>query len=232
MNTKLYLIDLDAQKLEQLKGSLSEEDSEIEWFVGDVTNLEAMKEIASKCGNPDIVIANAGVGGINPGHDFSSIIDRRIMEVNYFGTANTFSAFKKQLLEKKTAYFVGVCSQASMRGLPMASSYSASKAAQSHLLESLRLDLKPMGVKVISVLPGFIKTQMTNHNDFQMPFTLTAKKSAMIILKGIEGKKKVIIFPRIMSLLSRVNYNMPNFLYDFLIPKLSGANLKKEAKIF
>ncbi|HAZ13355.1 MAG: hypothetical protein A2X86_14970 [Bdellovibrionales bacterium GWA2_49_15] len=203
----------------------------------DVRSLEGLEQLAQTLGAndlPDIVIANAGLGGINPAHAWSAEVDRRFMEVNYFGTSNLVAAFAPAMARRGSGHFVGVCSLAAMRGLPMAASYSASKAAQMTLLESIRNDLRPYGVFVSTFLPGFIKTPMADHNEFDRPFMISPEVCAEVILKGTARKISQLMFPWPMGILSLINRFLPTVIFDFLVPRLSGArsSAPKTAKIF
>ncbi len=193
----------------------------------DVTDLKAMREVAEEIlrRNPrvDVVVAAAGVGGINPARNFSLELDRKIMSVNYFGTSNTLIPYVDHMRKNGSGHLVGISSLAAFRGLPNAGSYSASKAAQMTLLESLRLDLKGSGVTVSCIHPGFVATPMAEHDEFDMPFMVSVRKSSELILRAIAGKASQTGYPWQMSLLSRINRLLPNCVYDFLMPRLSPA---------
>ena len=94
--------------------------------------------------------------------------------------------------------------------MPQAASYSASKAAQITYLENLRLDLKNKNIIVTTVLPGFIATKMTNHNEFKMPFMLSAQNTAKRIIQSIEKNKRHVYFPFPMNFLSLLNRFLPD----------------------
>ncbi len=203
----------------------------------DVRSLEALHnqaKVLSLNDWPDIVIANAGLGGINPAHAWSAEIDRRLMEVNYFGTSNLVAVFAPAMATRRSGHLVGICSLAAMRGLPMAASYSASKAAQMTLLESIRNDLRPYGVFVSTFLPGFIRTPMADHDEFARPFMITAETCADQILEGTARKVRQLMFPWPMRILSLINRFLPVTVFDFLVPRLSGAHYSdpKTPKIF
>lgn len=199
--------------------------SEVLAFEADVTDprpfLRIRDELYSRWGAVDIVIAAAGVGGLNPGTNFSASMDHRVMSINYFGTVNTFQPFIESMMARRSGQLVGISSLAAFRGLPQAASYSASKAAQMTLLESLRLDLNPYNVAVTCVHPGFVATPMADHNDFQTPFKVSVRKSSHQILKAIVKKKKQHLYPWPMAMLSRLNRLLPNCVYDFLMPRIN-----------
>lgn len=228
----LVLNDLRSAALEETKALLKgRPELKVQFVVGDVRELATFDSVL-EC--PDVIIANAGLGGINPGYDFDSKIDRLIMEVNYFGTSNLISLFGAKMAERKSGHFVGVCSLASMRGLPLAASYSSSKAAQLALLESVRNDLRPYNVFVSTLLPGFIKTAMADHNEFDRPFMITPVQCAQQILEASARKCRHFMFPWPMKILSLANRFMPAIVFDFLLPRITKAydHGPKMAKIF
>lgn len=181
---------------------------------------------------PDVIFANAGVGGLNPAQVFNVAVDRQIMSINYFGTVHSVAPFLSKMIKRGNGQIVAVSSLASLRGLPAAASYSASKAAMNNLMESWRLDLAPYGVQVSTFLPGFIQTAMANHQDFDMPFTVSVTDCVQIILGGTAKKKKRVLFPWPMKFLALANRMLPIWLYDWLLPIINGGMNASEAKIF
>ena len=135
------------------------------------------------------------------------------------------------MIEKKSGTIVAVASLAGSRGLPQASSYSASKSAQISLMDSFRHDLTPHGINVITILPGFIKTKMTKHEAFKMPLMVTAKKSAENVVKAIETNKKTSYFPVVLEYLSLLNKFLPTVLF-VLIMRIVNPPRKQNAQIF
>jgi len=111
---------------------------------------------------------------------------------------------------------VGVSSLADVRGFPKSGFYNASKSAASILLESLRIELKPLKVKVITVRPGFVRTPMTDKNEFHMPLMMNADKAAKIFLEGIKKEKHIIQFPFMIVLSTKLLQWMPAFLFEWL----------------
>ena len=111
---------------------------------------------------------------------------------------------------------VGVSSLADARGYAQSGFYCSSKSAATKLLESVRVELKPHNIKVLTVKPGFVKTPMTDKNEFHMPFLMDVDKAAKIILKGIKKEKRIIQFPFPIVISSRLIRILPNFLFDWL----------------
>lgn len=193
---------------------------------GDVTDRQAMERVRDEAvaafGFVDVVVANAGVGGLNPAPYFDLDIHRKTIEINCIGLANTLAPFIPAMVHKKTGYLIGVSSLSAFRGLPKAATYSSSKAMQGTFMESLRVDLRPHGVHAMAIHPGFIETPMTAHKDFKMPFMVPVRKSSMLISKAIRYGRSVYLYPWPMRLLTWLNRMMPNWLYDRLLPRLSG----------
>ncbi|HXH76796.1 MAG TPA: SDR family NAD(P)-dependent oxidoreductase [Bacteriovoracaceae bacterium] len=221
-DAKLALVDI-----RPVPADVSSGGKEVLTFEADVTNpqpfLDIREKLLGKWGGIDIIIAAAGVGGINPATCFSVPLDHRIMSINYFGTINTMTPFIESMTKSRSGQLVGISSLAAFRGLPQAASYSASKAAQMTLLESMRLDLKKTGISVTCIHPGFVATPMADHDEFQMPFKVSPRKSSMLILKAIAKKKSQYSYPWQMAWLSKLNRLFPNCVYDFLMPRLSPS---------
>jgi short-subunit dehydrogenase len=188
----------------------------------DVSKKENVKEafsiIKSRFEKIDIAILNSGVssrGAVNFNEDKADLI----LKVNLFGLIYCVEELLPDFKKNKEGIITGVTSLADSRGYPLSSYYSASKAGASHYLESLRVELKPYKVKVITVKPGFVKTPMTDKNEFYMPFLMDVEKAAEIIVKGIKKEKTIIQFPLPIVLGSKMLKIMPNKLYDFLMSK-------------
>jgi len=228
---KLILIDIDQIGLEQLKSELQTPSEVLKIDLStDFSSHGGLNKLISS-NSIDILICNAGLGGINPADSYDEKINRKMMSVNFFGTTTMISLILPQMIQRMDGHIVGVASLAGLRGMPQASSYSASKAAQISFLESLRLDLIPYRVKVTSIMPGFISTRMTNHDDFKMPFMLSADRTADKIITAIRKKKRTFYFPFPMNVLAIFNMFLPSSIYDRLILLLNPAQ-KKQAKIF
>lgn len=189
----------------------------------DVRDAAALDDAASNFiathGVPDIVIANAGVSkGVATGHgDLAAF--REVMDINCFGMAATFEPFAAHMAEARHGTLVGIASVAGVRGLPGSGAYSASKAAALTYLESLRVEMRPLGVAVVTIAPGYIRTPMTAHNPYPMPFLMDADRFAAKAAHAIERKARFAVFPwpmRIVAILLRL---LPRGLYDAVFEK-------------
>ncbi|MDD2744331.1 MAG: SDR family oxidoreductase [Rhodocyclaceae bacterium] len=178
----------------------------------------AAGEFLDKFGVPDIIIANAGVSaGTLTEYEEDLDIFRRVMDTNVFGMAATFAPFIPAMKaaggEKR---LVGIASVAGIRGLPGAEAYSASKAAAITYLESLRLEMRPYGIKVVTIAPGYIATPMTAVNPYKMPFLLPADQAAQRFAQAIEGGTTYTVIPWQMGIIAKLLRLLPNWLYDRL----------------
>ena len=139
------------------------------------------------------------------------------MDTNVYGMAATFSAFIPAMREAGgPRRLCGMASVAGIRGLPGAEAYSASKAAVIAYLESLRLELKPHGIAVVTISPGYIATPMTAHNPYRMPFMLPADEAAERFARAIERGTSYTVIPWQMGVVAKGLRLLPNWLYDRL----------------
>ncbi len=235
LKTYLALLGRNDEKLKDLQEKCKALGAQASIYAVDVADRKSMQEMASdllqKWGGVDIVIANAGLGGLNPGDQFDLDIHDQFVAVNFQGTVNTLMPFIPSMIEKRAGQLIAISSMACFRGLPAAASYSSTKAAQRIFMESLRVDLRKHGIAVGSIHPGFVESAMTRHNEFQMPFKVSVKKSSQHIIKAIAGKKAIYLYPFPMKLLTFLNIHMPTWLYDRILPFLSGQKASK-AQIF
>lgn len=190
----------------------------------DVRNKSSVARVFTQAldnlGSIDIAILNAGVSGSDNFKNLQSAELIRIFETNVFGVVFFLELLTPYFIEQGSGTIVGVSSLADSRGYPGSGAYCASKSALTKILESARNDLKPIGIKVITVKPGFVKTAMTDKNKFPMPFMMPADKAAKIISSGVARGKKEIRFPGILSVLSKLAEFVPNAIYDGLIRKV------------
>ncbi len=195
--------------------------SHVSCFPLDVSDAAALRRAAESFvalhGAPDIVIANAGVssGTLTECAEDLDII-KRIFEINVYGMAATFSPFIAAMKAQKCGRLVGIASVAGIRGLPGAEAYSASKAAAITYLESLRLEMRNSGIKVVTIAPGYIATPMTAINPYRMPFLLPVDEAAKRFARAIERGTSYTVIPWQMGIVAKVLRLLPNGLYDRL----------------
>lgn len=185
----------------------------------DASVAHAASQFIAEHGLPDVVIANAGISkGVATGHgDLETF--REVMDVNCFGMAATFEPFAKLMSERRHGTLVGIASVAGVRGLPGSAAYSASKAAALAYLESLRVEMRPFDVAVVTIAPGYIRTPMTARNPYPMPFLLDAERFAEKAAGAIARKVRFAVIPWPMRIVAMLLGWLPRWLYDRLFEK-------------
>ena len=188
----------------------------------DVTDAPALHAAATdfmqRFGVPHIVIANAGVsaGTLTECAEDLAVF-KRVMETNVYGMAATFAPFIPAMRAAGGGRrLVGIASVAGIRGLPGAEAYSASKAAAIAYLESLRLEMRPYSLPVVTIAPGYIETPMTAINPYRMPFLLPVDQAAARFAKAIARGTSYTVIPWPMGIVAKILRLLPNGLYDRL----------------
>ena len=209
---------------ENLLQKLNEEYVNIHSFPIDVTDNEKVKivfnDIVSKLKNIDLCVFCTGIHDPESEKKLSSKKIREIMETNFFGTVNCIMAVNEYFKEKKSGHISIVSSVAGYRGLPAASGYCASKAALTSLAESLYFDFKRHNVRISLVSPGFIKTPMTDKNQFSMPMIKSAEYAAEKMFLGLTKKNAFEIhFPLAFTTIMKFLKIMPNWMYFLIVGK-------------
>ncbi|MDP2914517.1 MAG: SDR family NAD(P)-dependent oxidoreductase [Candidatus Aminicenantes bacterium] len=221
---KLALLARRENILKRLADELKNSGSEILPIKCDVSKKEDIRksylEVKSQFGQVDIAILNSGFSHRAGVDQFSSDVAKDIFDVNVFGILNFIGELLPDFKSRKEGVIVGVSSLSDCRGFPRSGFYNASKAATTFLLESLRIELKKYNVKVITVKPGFVRTEMTEKNQYHMPFLMPADKAAGIIIKGIKKEKTLIQFPLPAVLGSKLLKMMPDFMFEMIAGRI------------
>ncbi|MCK0070885.1 SDR family NAD(P)-dependent oxidoreductase [Kordiimonas laminariae] len=211
---KLKQLEKDA---ENLKGSLY-------IFSADVTNQSDIEQayvwLVQHLGTPDKVILNAGTYFPTPAATLNAEEHGKIMDVNYMGVLNCMETILPTMRENKAGQIAIVASVAGYRGLPNASAYSASKAALIAFSESLKEDLKSDDIDLKLINPGFVKTPLTDQNDFSMPFLMHVEDAVETIINGLEKKAFEIAFPTPFALIMKLLNILPNWAYFAVARKI------------
>ena len=189
----------------------------------DVSNDGSVVEAANKYqathGAFDLVLVMAGFWQRMSAKQFDLDVFKEHNNTNNVGLARCVAAVLPKMIAQNSGTLIGVSSVAGFRGLPGASGYGPSKAAQINFLESLRTDLRNTNVIVQTVSPGFVKTPMTEVNKFPMPFIISAERAAKIIVKGIEKEKAEIVFPTPMAISMKLARLVPASIWPKLFKK-------------
>ena len=185
--------------------------------------VSTFNKIEKELGDVGTVILNAAVNEPANSQNFSSKKLENIMHVNYVGTVNCLDPVIKKFTKRKNGKIAVVASLAGYIGFPYSSAYCPTKAALISLCESLRSDLEQYNVILQIINPGFVKTAMTDKNNFYMPFLISSKKSAEYIYKGLQTNHFEIFYPKIFGYILKILKLLPYFL---LLPILKSM-LKK-----
>ena len=209
---------------ENLLNELKKINQNIYPFPLDVTEIENCKIVSKKIleqfENIDICVFGTGMHDPKSEKIFNLKKIREIMEVNYFGTMNSINSIYEYFSEKKSGQISIISSVAGYRGLPAAGAYCASKAALTSFAESLNFDMLKKNVRVSLISPGFIKTPMTDQNDFPMPMIKSPEFAANEIYKGLTIKKTFEIhFPKAFTYFLKFLQILPSSMYFKLVAK-------------
>jgi short-subunit dehydrogenase len=145
--------------------------------------------------------------------DWDSDKATQMIEVNVNGAIRSVGAVLPQMVARGSGHIVLTGSLSAYRGLPGAIGYGASKAAVMSLAESMHCDLHDSGVQVQLSNPGFIRTRLTDKNDFKMPFLMEPKAAAQAMMKHMSGERFSQDFPTAFSFVFRLSRLMPEWLY-------------------
>lgn len=189
----------------------------------DVTDVAALGAAVEQFRNKGIrltqVILNAGTHTPVDGRKLDAKVFRSLFEVNFFSVVNALEALYPLLHHQGGAQVGIVSSVAGLTGLPSSSAYGATKAALNNMTEALRNDMAQDGIRLSLILPGFVKTPLTDKNDFPMPWMISAEKAAESMYQGMEAGRFIITFPRRMYWALRVLSLLPKKLYFRLLSR-------------
>jgi short-subunit dehydrogenase len=197
--TRVVVAARRLERLEQLVEEIRARGGQAEAETLDVREpkliFESISRWDAKVGGFDLVIANAGVGSVVAAEYLAWEDVSNLLAVNVTGAFATLVAGKDMMLPRGRGTLVGVSSLAGVRALPGSGAYSASKAALSTFLETLELDLRASGLGVVDIQPGFVESEMTDKNDFDMPFMVRVERASQICVDRIEAQASVVSFP-------------------------------------
>jgi short-subunit dehydrogenase len=182
----------------------------------------AWERLRSRWGGIDLVLIVAGTHAEIRAWELTEANAMALLKTNLHGVISTCAVVLPALLAQRRGAIGIVGSVAGYRGLPKALIYGASKAAVINFTETLYLDLHPKGLGVYLINPGFVKTPLTDHNDFKMPALITAEEAATDIVKGLRAGKFEIHFPRRFTNTLKLLRILPYRWYFALIHKSTG----------
>jgi short-subunit dehydrogenase len=208
----LFLTARSADKLAELPGEAKP---------GDVTDREAMHRIAREIAPLDVALLNAGTYVPVDPRAFDADVFRQHLDVNVMGTVYCIVAVLPSMLELGHGRIAIVASVTGFAALPRAEAYGATKAFLISMADSLRADLAGTGVEVTVVNPGYVKTPLTAHNEFEMPFLIEPEEMARALADGLEAGKPEISFPLRMALVMKLLGSLPGALSRRYTARLS-----------
>lgn len=226
-------LGLLARRTDALQLLAAQLPGQCECYAGDVRDSDSLRRAAAdfiaRHGVPDLVIANAGVsiGTLTEAAEDEQAF-RDVFDINVIGMMNSFQPFIAPMRNAGSGTLAGIASVAGYRGLPGSGAYSASKAAAISYLESLRVELRGDGIRVATLCPGYIETEMTAKNPYRMPFIMDADTAASKILRLLEAGRSYAVIPWQMAVVARLMHVLPRWLYDPLAAR-AGRKPRRSA---
>lgn len=216
---RLALVARRERELQRLAATLSVGERDARVYVADVADAAAITAAGRACiarqGLPDAVIANAGIStGIDSAREEDLPALHDTLQTNVFGVAATFQPFIEPMRQRRRGTLVGVASVAGIRGLPGHAAYCASKAAAIAYCESLRGECRPFGVRVVTLVPGYVDTPLTRGNPYPMPFLMSADDFADAAFGAVTGGASYRVIPWPMAVVAKLLRLLPNALFD------------------
>ena len=190
----------------------------------DVTDSESMisaaKKISVEIDHIDLLILCAGVCEYQDGTRFDCAMYKRVYDVNFFGAVNTINAGIPLLKKSQEApLIVGISSLSAAVAFPRAEAYGSSKVALEYFLNSLKIDLAESNIDVSIIRPGFVETPLTDKNDFEMPFIISAQESAAYVVDAIARRRALYGYPPKLSVPIHFFAKFPRFWEKRVAPK-------------
>ena len=191
-------------------------------YGADVSITDSIVEAGTQCmarqGLPEVVIANAGVSwGVDTAEREDLDVMAQLLATNNLGMAATFHPFIRAMQARGSGTLVGLASVAAIRGLPGHGAYCASKAGVVAYCESLRGELRASGVRVVTLLPGYVATPLTRDNRYPMPFLLSADEFAQRACRTIARQSSYAVIPWQMGIVAKLLRILPNAIFDRLL---------------
>ncbi len=228
-----WAVGLIARREERLQELVDEFGERVAFALADVgvesEVNEAVASLESALGPCDLMLANAGIGDARSSRQFSATATKKILNVNVEGVIHALAAVIPGMVERGQGTIAATSSVAGYRAMPNFGPYCASKAYVSSLMESVRLDLRGAGIKVSTIHPGFVVSELTDRNAFTMPFLVQTDRASRIIANGLERGKSEINFPWQMVMLTKMLRWIPNWIYDRALTAFSPIRPKKDA---
>jgi short-subunit dehydrogenase len=207
----------NAGSLQKLADECREFAGEICPIAMDVTDFQQVSDgfekIMSATGLPDLTLLNAGTYIRNTASKFDREVFEKTMRINFMGTINCLHRIVPACIERGGGHIAVVSSVAGYRGLPGGSAYGASKAALINLVEAMQPELAVRGVCVTVVNPGFVRTPLTDKNEFAMPFLMEVDDAVRAMIDGLARRRAEVTFPKRFTWLLKLLRILPIAVY-------------------
>ena len=227
---RIGLVDRDKSKLEAFADELRQAGVPCATAAVDVRQREqvhdAVRQIVGALGPADILIPCAGICRASTVDDLKISELEEIVGINFMGMVYVVEAVLPSMLERNSGQIAGISSMAGVRGIPFEPAYSASKAAVGAYLESLRCELRPRGITITTVFPGYVQTPLLDEINGMMGADMSGGKAftpnaaAARIVEGLERRSSYIYFPRPLGLSVRLSRLMPPRMYDRVMRRM------------
>jgi NADP-dependent 3-hydroxy acid dehydrogenase YdfG len=204
---------VSARSEDRLKGLVADLPGKASYVTVDVTDRTAVEAAAAQIGDIDGVVYLAGVYWPMKSQEWDNEKADMMGEVNFLGASRVVGSVIKDMVAKNAGHVVLVGSLSGFRGLPGAIGYCSSKAGMMALAESMQADLRTSPINVQLINPGFIKTRLTEKNDFNMPFIMSPEDAAKEVFEHMNTDHFKKSFPMVFSWVFRLSQFMPDWMY-------------------
>jgi short-subunit dehydrogenase len=215
---RIAAVDLQRDTLGNLAAELG--NKPVAWAVADVTDLAATRaavaELEQSLGPTDLLLASAGVGHQTDGLEFRANDFASIIQVNLLGVANSIDAVLPGMRQRGSGHLAALSSLASFHGLPRMAGYCASKAGVNALLDALRVELRPCGIAVTTLCPGWVRTPMTEKVPISESDKMEVGVAARRIVAALAARQRFVAFPAWQANRVRLLRWLPSAVGDWL----------------
>jgi short-subunit dehydrogenase len=227
---RIAALDRQAEALDSLTAELK--GKPVACAVADVTDLPAVRaavtQLESQLGPTDLMVASAGIGIETPADAFRAEDFAAQIQVNLIGVANTLDAVLTGMCQRRRGHVAALSSMASYRGLPHMAGYCASKAGVNSLLDSLRVELRPLGIAVTTICPAWIRTPLTTPLGLPDGDMMEVEEAVRRIVQALHARKPFLAFPAGITWQARLLRHTPRSISDWLVRQWA-RKMKKES---
>ncbi|HEV3143316.1 MAG TPA: SDR family NAD(P)-dependent oxidoreductase [Gemmataceae bacterium] len=233
VGARVAAVDCQEEALQALQMECA--DLQFAWAAADVTNrtalFQATRQLEERFGPFDRLITCAGIGKATRADAFASEEFEAEVRVNLIGVANSIEAVLPAMIQRRKGHLVALSSLASFRGIPRLAGYSASKAGVNALMDSLSVELKPYGISVSTICPGWVRTPMTAPIAAQMRRMLNVEEAAQRILHAVRRRQRFHAFPTRDSLVMRLLRMLPPTVGDWFMSRKKLPKVEAPAPV-